>query len=265
MNEFDSIFNMSFDNGEQAEQQVQQQPQQQAQVQQAQPQQQTQTIMSGTPLTKAQKEKLAMNNTSNTQANTQTNAQPVFKDFSKNTTEQNMFLLNPKRNYTDDEWNDREDIYIAECNKIMIDGSSLTPNDVSVAAGRIALLLTPLRIDNVFAQQALEKYSNQLKIQEKILYNKVKANVTVKLTVDEIKGSVTQSIVDNPYNGTKYNLYELVERANHRVIFTNGIIETLKDKKDLLITHSGILKLESGVGSFTPNVPNDNYINQVSN
>ena len=38
----------------------------------------------------------------------------------------------------------------------------------------------------------------------------------------------------------------------------DGVIKLLQDKKDLLITHNGILKIESSLSSMQPNVPGSN-------
>ena len=42
--------------------------------------------------------------------------------------------------------------------------------------------------------------------------------------------------------------------SSGRNIFMEGVIRILQDKKDLLITHSGMLKIENSLNSMQPNV-----------
>jgi hypothetical protein len=103
-----------------------------------------------------------------------------------------------------------------------------------------------------------DKYSMQLKIEEKESFVKLKlappaAYANMKLTVDEMKGVVASVIKSNPWNNTSYSLYQLVEMSSNRNIFMEGIIKLLQDKKDLLITHSGMLKIESSLNGLQGN------------
>lgn len=182
-----------------------------------------------------------------------------------NSTVENLRLLVNKDDYTDAEWEQREKIYIEECNKINVNSANLTPSEITVAAGKIEALLTPLRIDNILFQRKAYIYDSQLKVEEKRLYNVVKLDQNgnpLKLTVDETKGLIVQAIQKNLLNGTE-NLYQLDWKYNGRAIFTKGMIDALMDKKDLLITYSGILKIESTVSGFQPNVPTGNQVNRM--
>ena len=131
---------------------------------------------------------------------------------------------------------------------------------------RIDTLLSMARIDYAYVSQMYDRYSMQLKIEEKRLFVDLKITPptqynTLKLTVDEMKGVVTSIIQKTPWAGTKYSLYELVEMSSGRNIFMEGVIKILQDKKDLLITHSGMLKIESSLNSMQPNVASNTYTN----
>ena len=163
-----------------------------------------------------------------------------------------------RRTYTNSQWILKENWYANECNSIHLTESP-TPAEIQQAAVRIDSLLSMARIDYAYVNQMYDRYSMQLKIEEKRNFVDLKITPpaqynTLKLTVDEMKGVVTSVIQKTPWAGTKYSLYELVEMSSGRNIFMEGVIRILQDKKDLLITHSGMLKIESSLSNMQPNV-----------
>lgn len=162
-----------------------------------------------------------------------------------------------RRAYTVNQWQAKEDWYTQECLAIQLNESP-TPAEIQATAVRIDSLLSMARIDYAYVAQMYDKYSMQLKIEEKESFVNLKlsppaAYVNMKLTVDEMKGVVASVIKNNPWNNTSYSLYQLVEMSSNRNIFMEGIIKLLQDKKDLLITHSGMLKIESSLNGLQGN------------
>lgn len=160
----------------------------------------------------------------------------------------------PRRSYSINQWTAKEDWYTKECMKITI-SSSPSPADIQNAATMIDALLTVARIDYAYIQQAYEDYKLQMSIEEKRLFTELKINTpteysSLKLSVDEMKGVVVSTIKKTPYGNTKYNLYDLVKMSSSRNIFMKGIVELLQDKKDLLVTHNGMLKIENSLNSL---------------
>ena len=180
-------------------------------------------------------------------------------------TQNNMPQFNPavaQRAYTNGQWLMKEDWYTTECNNIQLSDSP-TPSELQTCALKIDALLSVARIDYAFVTQMYDKYCMQLKIEEKRNFVDLKisppsAYNTLKLTVDEMKGVVASVIQSNPWGNTKYSLYELVEMSSGRSIFMEAIIKILQDKKDLLITHSGILKMENSLSGMQSNAPQVN-------
>ena len=164
------------------------------------------------------------------------------------------------RGYTTAQWQAKEDWYVNQCNNISIPDSPL-PIDVQRCAGAIDRLLSTARLDYGFIHQQFDTYSMQLKIEEKRLFIDLKLNppaqyaTGVKFTVDEMKGIVASTINTQPWGKTQHTLYKLVEIYNARNIFMEGVIKLLQDKKDLLITHNAMLKIESSVTNMQGNVP----------
>lgn len=168
-----------------------------------------------------------------------------------------------RRTYTNSQWIMKEDWYAKECNSIQLNESP-TPAEIQQAAVKIDTLLSMARIDYAYVNQMYDRYSMQLKIEEKRNFVDLKITPpsqynTLKLTVDEMKGVVASVIQRTPWAGTKYSLYELVEMSSSRNIFMEGVIRILQDKKDLLITHSGMLKIENSLNGLGPSVPGPSH------
>lgn len=168
-----------------------------------------------------------------------------------------------RRAYTTTQWTAKEDWYTKECIAIQITDSP-TPAEVQQTAVRIDTLLSMARIDYAYVSQMYDKYSMQLKIEEKRLFVDLKLNPptqynTLKLTVDEMKGVVASMIKNTPWANTSYSLYDLVEMSSGRNIFMESVIKILQDKKDLLITHSGMLKIESSLNGMQPSTPGPSH------
>lgn len=164
-----------------------------------------------------------------------------------------------QRTYSKNQWIMKEDYYTQQCNSIIISDSP-TPSEVQQCAARIDTLLSMARIDYAYTNQQYDRYMMQLKIEEKRLFVDLKLSPptqynSLKLTVDEMKGVVASVIIGNKWANTNFNLYELVEMSSSRNIFMEAIIKVLQDKKDLLITHSGMLKIENSLNGLQPNVP----------
>ena len=169
----------------------------------------------------------------------------------------------PRRAYTNSQWSLKEDWYTTQCNALQLSDSP-TPAEIQKMAILIDSLLSVARIDYAYVNQMYDRYNMQLKIEEKRLFVDLKIKPptqysSLKLTVDEVKGVVASVIANTPWANTSYSLYQLVEMSSGRNIFMESIIKTLQDKKDLLITHSGILKIESSLNSMQPNVLPQNY------
>ena len=166
------------------------------------------------------------------------------------------------RGYTVSQWTLKEDWYSEQINKIKIpDAPSIS--DIQQAAVQIDALLSVARLDYAFVNQRYDTHTMQLKIEEKRQFVELKLQpptqyAGIKLTVDDMKGVVASVISSTPWDNTSLSLYQLVQMSSTRNIFMEAVIKILQDKKDLLITHSGMLKIESSMVSMQPNVPQTN-------
>ena len=174
-------------------------------------------------------------------------------------------IFNPsevRRKYTDKEWQLKEDWYTQQVNNIGIPPSP-SVTDIQDIASRIDTLLTIARLDYAYVNQNFDKYNMNMKIEEKRLFVELKLNPPqqyqgLKFTVDEMKGVVSSVLRNNKWDNGQYTLYELVQNSSARNIFMETVIKALSDKKDLLITHSGMLKIEHSLDGMTARVPKGN-------
>lgn len=160
-----------------------------------------------------------------------------------------------RRIYNNAQWSVKEDWYVNECNNIVIPASPL-PAEIQRCATLIDRLLSIARLDYSFVRQQFDTYSMQLKIEEKRLFIDLKINPptqyssSAKFTVDEMKGMVASVINNQTWGNTNHSLYKLIEIYNARNVFMEGVIKLLQDKKDLLITHNAMLKIETSVSNM---------------
>lgn len=170
-------------------------------------------------------------------------------------------IFNPaniKKSYTTQEWSLKEDFYINQISKLIFTVSP-GPSEIKDMATKIDGLLSIARIDASYVKQAYERYYSLLKVEEKKAYNSIKLQLTQGggkgPTINEIESAIATMIDSNPYGGTGESLYNIVRMSNERNIFMDGIVKDLEDKKDLLITHSGIIKIEYSLNSMQDNAP----------
>lgn len=165
----------------------------------------------------------------------------------------------PRSSYTEKEWAEKEQWYVEETNKLQFSASP-TPGEVQNFAIEVDKLLSVARIDYAFVNQKYDRLSMQRKIEETRQFVLLKQQpptrfANMKLTVDEMKGVVAEIIQTTPWGGSSVSLYDLVQIYSARYIFMESVIKLLQDKKDLLITHNGILKIENSLSSMQPSVP----------
>jgi len=188
----------------------------------------------------------------NTQVN---NAQP----------QSNVVQFDPSRvsrTYTSSQWTMKEDWYVNKVANLTIPLSP-TPADIGNVANNLESLLSLARLDMSFIEQSYDKFELLYKLQEKIIYNELdKYNIGVaqgqKLTVAEREGYAASILKNTPWDGGQLSLFDLRMLSRSRYTFMEGVIKTLTDKKDLLITHSSVIKTEASLNGMGNSVPNNN-------
>ena len=190
----------------------------------------------------------------NTQPNSAPQPQPTVLSFDP---------AKVSRSYTNSQWNAKEDWYVNKVAGLSIPLSP-TPADIGNVANDLERLLSLARLDMSFIEQSYDKFELLYKLQEKIIYNELdKYNIGVapgqKLTVAEREGYAASILKNTPWDGGQLSLFDLRMLSRSRYTFMEGVIKTLTDKKDLLITHSSVIKTEASLNGMGNNVPNNGY------
>lgn len=150
--------------------------------------------------------------------------------------------------------------------KIDTDPLNLTGSDIMVAAGRIDSLLTPVRADYATMQKLQGHYDMIVKLKKEEAYISVVRDCeknNKKYSIDDKKALATEIVQNDKQHEDGLSVFELADRYSGRLIQIKTIIDTLSDKKDLLITFSAALKIENTANNFTASVPTNNQINQM--
>ena len=166
------------------------------------------------------------------------------------------------RSYTTTQWTAKEDWYVNKVTNLTIPLSP-TPADIANMANDLERLLATARLDMSFVEQAYDKYELLYKLQEKIIYNELyNYNIGItqgqKLTVAEREGYAASIIKNTPWDGGQLSLFDLRTLCRSRYTFMEGVIKSLSDKKDLLITHTSVVKTEASLNNMGNNVPSNN-------
>ena len=136
-----------------------------------------------------------------------------------------------------------------------------------IAAGRIDALLTPVRADFATMQKLQGHYDMLAKLHKESAYIEVVRDCEKtgkKYSIDDKKALATEKVQNNRKNlEDNLSVFELEDRYAGRFIEIKTIIDTLSDKKDLLITFSAALKIENTANNFTASVPTDNQVRQM--
>lgn len=171
-----------------------------------------------------------------------------------------MAEFNPaaiSRAYSDEQWTKKEEWYVSAINAIQIPPSP-TPADISNIASKIEQVLSLARLDMAFVEQNHNRFETQVKLQESLLLTTLSSIQGVKLTVGEKESYIKNHISTSPFDATRFGpltLYELRDKSDARYIALKNFINTLTDKKDLLIIHSSANKTEAALNNFSSSVP----------
>lgn len=167
-----------------------------------------------------------------------------------------MAIQNVKPQYTQKEWESREQYYIDKCSKINI------PQQVD---GRMIMsftsiiddLLSEALIEQAYMKKTLGSLKNKLMLAEKEMHLAIKERnfkengldgiPSNKVTSDDIKSHITQYLKYTPLDNMPDNIYNIVFKAEARCTFIDAIVRVLSEKKSALIADNAILKLESSI------------------
>lgn len=157
----------------------------------------------------------------------------------------NFKQLSPmKSKYTQQEWAEREQEYVDVIGTLV---TPYEPDDKDICALNAAIdqVYSIAKIEQAVYTRMYEKMYQRRKNSEAHVYLLVKKTLPPdkKTTESEMKALGVEFLKNEGVDGSKYNIYEMVDMAMDRKCFMDGVIDILKQKSDKLITDSGALKL----------------------
>lgn len=157
--------------------------------------------------------------------------------------------LNLKPQYTDLDWDAVERYYINSLANLNV------PTELNLAVidnfnHKLDLLKTEATMELAMVERAYEIYSNAVKNSEKEIFvivktEQLKNNNKTKLTAADIDGLTVKRIKDTNYENTKFNLYQIRDKAFSRFCFMKRVVECLKDKQQALITINTLFSIDN--------------------
>jgi hypothetical protein len=170
-------------------------------------------------------------------------------------------IRNVKAQYTDKQWEAREQYYMQELSYINLPEAP-TSKDIMKIAALSDSLLTEALMDYAYIKRKFEIINNKVKNSKESLFSKIKHGQigtapTAKLTEAEIKGMVIGYMETNILEETKkedkdgnitgLTILQLHEKALERNEYITSVVKSLTEKKASLITDAGVLKIESNI------------------
>ncbi|AIY85315.1 hypothetical protein U729_3180 (plasmid) [Clostridium baratii str. Sullivan] len=169
-----------------------------------------------------------------------------------------MSMLYVNSNYSNEEWEEKEEYYIKECSKILIPPQ---PDERTIMrlTSEIDTILGEAIIEQAYLKKDLNILKNKLMLSEKELHINIKEKnfkekalgpiPMAKVTTDDIKCHVTNYLRYTPYEDQDYDIYTLVLLAENRCTFIDAVVKLLSEKKTALIADNAMLKLEGNIRS----------------
>lgn len=146
---------------------------------------------------------------------------------------------------TTPEWEERKATITEQVESMHIDPDS-TPAEMRYLIADIDAALSQLKIYKINTDQlcnSLLKQINYISLQ-----SGVKGSNSEERKANAIKGLIYYK--KNPDETEYTNLLEIQTYAENQIAFYDEMIKILQDKKNMLITFSGIVKTESQLGSY---------------
>lgn len=146
-----------------------------------------------------------------------------------------------KGKLTPEQWDDVEAYYTATISAIELPDDPQPP-DIKAILVQLDNVFLEARIDFAICKRNKEKMDRLFKLAHKQYYL-----VSEGKTVNDKECYVADFLRKNPIDGLKQDIYTLIDMAEHRYFFMEGVLEVLRSKQDRCITASGIMKIEANL------------------
>lgn len=153
--------------------------------------------------------------------------------------------MNYKLNYSNQEWSQRKQFYISECNKLYVPAQS----DIAELKMLISCtnnLLTQAYLDKASIFESYDKEYLLLKNMEEECWCTIEWNkIGSKLIKEEKRGYIINFIKTKTKDEFGVTLYDRVSILSSRVKFIESVVFNLKDKAGALLNLLSLMKIEN--------------------
>lgn len=137
---------------------------------------------------------------------------------------------------TPEEWNKREATYVAAIGKINI-SNEISTAEIKSLVSQLDRCFSDAYLDFARAKSAYESASMQEKLVTKEFF----------VAAKETKASDKMAEAFAAKSAEDRGTYKTLDESRRRYNFMQAVINILSSKKDMLITDSGVLKLEASL------------------
>lgn len=144
-----------------------------------------------------------------------------------------------KGRMTQEHWTEIENYYTDVISEIVLPDDPQT-QDIKSILVQLDSIFCEARLDFSICKRNKEKIDRVFKLLHKQHYITAEGK-----TVTDKECFVVDFLRKNPVDGMNQDIYSLLDIAEHRYFFMEGVLEVLRSKQDRCVTASGILKIES--------------------
>lgn len=162
-----------------------------------------------------------------------------------------------KKQYTKQEWEEREDYYQKELLKLDSATVGQTTNDVLERLSKLDTLSTIAMFDFMQVERVYERATLDMKNAETEMFTTIKMEQIsngIKVTEADVKGLVKAYLKSNNLPQYHAPIYEVVKAAMHRHSFMKAVVEEIKNKRSSIISSLSLLKIESSLSPATQDI-----------
>lgn len=155
--------------------------------------------------------------------------------------------MNYKLNYNNQEWNQRRQFYISECNNLYIPREAAIP-ELKMLISHTNNLLTQAYLDKASIYELYDREYLLLRNMEEECWCTIEWNkIGSKLIKEEKKGYIINYIKTTTKDEYGTDLYSRVSILSSRVKFIESVVYNLKDKAGALLNLLSLMKIENEI------------------
>lgn len=154
-----------------------------------------------------------------------------------------------KKEYTTQEWVEREEYYIDTLSNLTIPEMP-TSKEILSLTSKLDKLYTEASFEMALLKRKESRISLDLKNSEAEMFNVLKQQqltAGVKVTEADIKGLVKTYLAQNALPGYSNDIYTMLKAVMERLVFAEQVVRIIAEKKAGIISATAMLKIENSL------------------